>query len=65
MGDETIKKERFDGSQEEILGETYEDGQPVMGEKYNWQERLGNDMDEVLKFLKTGLRSWYSDDWFG
>jgi len=55
MGD-TIKKERFDGSQVEVLGETYEEGQPEIGEKYNWQERLGSDKEEVLKFLKTGLR---------
>ena len=60
-----IKKERFDGSQVEVLGETYEDGEPQMGEKYNWQERLGEDKTEILRFLQTGLRYWYSDDWFG
>lgn len=66
MGDgSTIKKKRFDGTEVEILGETFEPGEPGQGEKYNWQERLGSDRDEVIKFLKTGLRYWYSSDWFG
>ena len=66
MGDaKTIKKERFDGTQVEILGETYEPGATAQGEKYNWEERLGENKDDILKFLKTGLRYWYSNDWFG
>lgn len=65
MGDQTIKKERFDGTQVEILGETYESGQPAKGEKYNWQSRLGENKEDILRFLKTGLRYWYSSDWFG
>ena len=66
MGDEsTIKKQRFDGTEVEILGETYEAGATSSGDKYNWQEKISGDKEEVLKFLKTGLRYWYSDDWFG
>ena len=66
MGEQTkIKKERFDGTQVEVLAETYEPGQTPMGEKYDWQGRLGQDRKEVLMFLKTGLRYWYSNDWFG
>lgn len=65
MGDPTIKKERFDGTQVEILGETYEPGQPAMGEKYNWESRVGQDKQDMLKFLKSGLRYWYSSEGFG
>ena len=66
MGDQTtIKKERFDGVQVEILGETYEPGQPAPGEKEEWRQKLGEDREEILKFLRTGLRYWYSTDWFG
>ena len=66
MGDNpTIKKKRFDGTEVEVLGETYEPGQTAQGDKYNWQEKVGSDREEVLRFLKTGLRYWYSDDWFG
>jgi hypothetical protein len=66
MGDQAkIKKERFDGTQVEILGETYDPGQTSIGEKYNWEERLGGDQKDLMMFLKTGLRYWYSKDWFG
>jgi len=61
----TIKKERFDGTQVEILGETYEPGTTVQGEKGAWQSKLGDDRQEILRFLKSGLRYWYSQDWFG
>jgi hypothetical protein len=66
MGDQAkIKKERFDGTQVEVLGETYDPGQTAMGAKYNWEERLGGDQKDLVMFLKTGLRYWYSNDWFG
>ena len=65
MGESSIKKERFDGTQVEILGETYESGSPAQGEKSNWEEKVGEDREEILKFLKTGLRYWYSSEWFG
>jgi len=62
---ETIKKKRFDGSEVEVLGETYEKGSTSQGEKYDWQSKLGDDREEIIRFLKSGLRYWYSDDWFG
>ncbi len=65
MGDSTIKKKRFDGTEVEILGETYEAGESQQGDKHNWIDQLGDDKGEIIKFLKTGLRYWYSDDWFG
>ncbi len=63
-GESSIKKKRFDGSEVEILGETYEAGSPGQGDKYNWQDRIG-DKQEMLKFLQSGLRYWYSKEGFG
>ena len=31
---------------------------------YHWREKL-KDREEMLKYLKTADRYWYSDDWFG
>jgi len=56
--DETIKKKRFDGSEVEILGETYEEGSTGQGDKDNWQDKL-DDRDDIIKFLETGLRYWW------
>ena len=30
----------------------------------NWRRKFG-DREEMLKYLKTAERYWYSDDWFG
>ena len=65
MGETTIKKKRFDGSEVEILGETYEQGEQCQGDKYNWTEKVGDDKDKIMKFLESGLRYWYSDEWYG
>jgi hypothetical protein len=65
MGENKITKERFDGTQVEVLGETYDPGSPTEGDKYDWSSRVGQDRAELLRFLKTGLRYWYSNDWFG
>ena len=31
---------------------------------YNWRKKLNN-REEMLKYLRTADRYWYSDDWFG
>ena len=30
----------------------------------NWRKKL-KDREEMLKYLKTAERYWFSDDWFG
>ncbi len=66
MGDgASIKKKRFDGTEVEILGETYEPGMPNQKEKHTWQLGLGDDKGELMKFNQTGLRYWYSEEGFG
>ena len=31
---------------------------------YRWRKKLAG-REEMLKYLQTGERYWYSDDWFG
>ena len=31
---------------------------------HNWRVKL-RDRDEMLKYLRSGERYWFSDDWYG
>jgi hypothetical protein len=48
----------------ELLGETFEEGMPESVELGYWRQKLESREDK-LKYLKTGERYWYSDDWYG
>ncbi|MDI6893081.1 MAG: hypothetical protein AB1503_07510 [Bacillota bacterium] len=58
------EKTRFDGVKVEVLGPTYEPGKPAGQEEGSWRRKL-HDREEMLKYLKTGERYWYSGDWYG
>lgn len=58
----TIKKTGFDGKPVEILGEMYEPGEPGIGDRVNWRERLG-DKTRQLKYIKNALRYWYGESY--
>ncbi|HEX30779.1 TPA: hypothetical protein ENG04_11940 [Candidatus Poribacteria bacterium] len=45
-----------------MIGETFEPGKPT--EPYDWRKKLQS-RDEILKYIQTGLRYWYSSDWYG
>jgi hypothetical protein len=60
----TVKKEAPGRGEMEILAETYEPGEPQGEEVGRWRQKLEG-RNEKLKYLKTGERYWYSDDWFG
>lgn len=45
-----------------VLGETYEAGKPTGPS--NWRKKLQT-REEMLKYLETGERYWYSDEWYG
>lgn len=62
MPSDTTKKKSWTGDDIEVLGETYDPGKPVA--KDNWRGKLGSRAD-MLKYLQTGERYWYSDNWFG
>ncbi len=48
----------------EVLGKTFEKGKPEGEESGKWRNKLASRKDK-LKYLQTGERYWYSDDWFG
>jgi hypothetical protein len=56
------EKEAFDGRKVKVLGATFEEGKPEGS--IDWTGKLGS-REEMLNYLKTALRYWYSDDWFG
>jgi hypothetical protein len=48
----------------EVLGPTYEKGKPSGENQGKWSQKLGS-RNEILKYLQTGQRYFYSQDWFG
>jgi hypothetical protein len=62
MADTMLKKKKFNGEEVEILGATFEEGKPE--DPVKWRGKL-RDRKEMLAYLKTGERYWFSDDWFG
>ena len=46
----------------EVLGETYEPGKPT--EPYNWRKKM-NTREQMLRYLQTAERYWFSKDWYG
>jgi len=48
----------------EVLGETYEEGKPEDIELGRWRQKVETRQDK-LKYLETGERYWYSEDWYG
>ena len=56
------EKVAFDGKKVKILGPTYEEGAPERPE--NWRKKLGGRKD-MLNYLETGERYWYSKEWYG
>jgi hypothetical protein len=60
----TVKKEAPGRGKVDILAETYEAGEPKGEDMGKWRQKLES-RDEKLKYLKSGERYWYNDDWFG
>ncbi len=48
--------------EKEVLGPTYDAGKPEGPS--NWRHKLQT-REDMLKYLQTGERYWYGDDWFG
>ena len=49
--------------EQELVGaETYEPGKPTA--HHNWRSKLSS-RAEMLKYLQTGERYWYSVEWYG
>jgi len=60
-----IEKKSAPGREEvEVLGATFEEGKPEGKDAGKWRQKLGS-REERLKYLQTGERYWYGEDWFG
>ena len=60
-----VEKKKAPGRDEvEVLGATYEKGVPEGEEGGRWRQKLDN-RENMLRYLESGERYWYSDDWFG
>jgi len=50
------------GKETKVLGETYQPGKPQG--PHDWKAKF-KDREDILKYLKSGERYWYSEDCFG
>ena len=48
----------------EVLGATFEKGKPEGEDSGKWRQKLET-REEKLRYLQSGERYWYSDDWYG
>ena len=55
-------KKDFTGKDVELLGPSYDEGTPT--EKGDWRHKI-KDREDMIQYLKTGLRYWYSSEWHG
>ncbi len=63
--DYKVEKKSAPGwKQVEVLGETYEPGQPQGQEMGRWRQKLSSRADR-LKDLETAERYWYGKEWYG
>jgi hypothetical protein len=62
VADQMEEKVTFDGKKVKVLGPTFEEGKPET--PINWRQKMRN-RDEMLAYLKTGERYWFSEEWFG
>ena len=64
MENTTKKKKAPSKEKVEVLGATFEKGEPEGEDMGKWRQKLTS-RGEKLKYLQTGERYWYSKDWFG
>jgi len=48
----------------DVLGATFDEGKPKGKELGKWRQKLVS-RKEKLKYLQTGERYWYGEDWYG
>jgi hypothetical protein len=60
--DKLEEKVSFDGKKVKVLGPTFDEGKPEAA--INWRQKMRT-RDEMLAYLKTGERYWFSEEWFG
>jgi hypothetical protein len=55
-------KKDFSGKEVKLIGQSAEEGKPTG--RADWRRKL-DDRDQMIRYLKTGLRYWYNKDVFG
>ena len=61
----TVEEKSAPGREKvEVLGATSEEGKPEGEELGRWRQKLGS-REEKLKYLQSGERYWYGEDWYG
>jgi len=61
---ENIEKDAPGRDKVKILSSTFEKGKPEGASDGSWRQKM-RDRQEKLKYLETGERYWYGEDWFG
>jgi len=60
-----VEKRSAPGREEvEVLGATFEEGKPEGVDAGKWRQKLRS-REEKVKYLQTGERYWYGEDWYG
>jgi hypothetical protein len=62
VADQMEEKVTFDGKKVKVLGPTFEEGKPET--PIMWRQKMRS-REEMLAYLKTGERYWFSDEWYG
>ena len=64
MAAKAEKKKSPTGEKAEVLGATYEAGRPEGEDEGRWRQKLES-REEKLRYLESGERYWYGQDWYG
>lgn len=56
------EKEHFSGAKVKVIGPEYEPGIP--DQPHQWRKKIPT-RQEMLKYLQSGERYWFSKDWYG
>lgn len=56
------EKELFSGERMKVIGPDYEPGIPE--QPHQWRKKIPRRQD-MLKYLQSGERYWFSKDWYG
>jgi hypothetical protein len=62
MKEKCEEKVSFDGKKVKVLGGDFEKGKPQS--PYEWRKKLRS-RKEMLEYLESGERYWFSQEWFG
>jgi hypothetical protein len=62
MEEKIEEKVSFEGKKVKVLAGVFEEGTPES--PYQWRKKLKS-REEMLGYLNTAERYWFSDEWYG